>query len=86
MFCQRTKEFLHNHGVGLAERNVASDESALAELKTLGVMATPLSVVNGEKVTGHGEVRYSGICGETRLEKVFPFWSSQKLLTLLRLL
>lgn len=46
------KEFLSQRGVEFTERNVAEDESALAELEKLGVMTTPVTVIDGEVVVG----------------------------------
>ncbi len=53
MFCARVKEFLRNNNVAFTDRDILSDESALAELERLGVMTTPVIVVDGEKVIGY---------------------------------
>ncbi|HID61872.1 MAG TPA: glutaredoxin family protein [Anaerolineae bacterium] len=52
MFCSRVKEFLSQQGIEFTERNVAEDGSALSELEQLGVMTTPVTVINGEIVIG----------------------------------
>ncbi len=39
-------------GVNYIEKNVAVDETALAELEKLGVMSTPVTVINGEVIIG----------------------------------
>ena len=52
MFCGRVKEFLSQKGVPFTERDVSQDEEALAELETLGVMTTPVTVIDGETVIG----------------------------------
>lgn len=52
MFCQKVKEFLSQKGVKYIEKNVATDESAMAELEKLGVMSTPVTVIDGEVIIG----------------------------------
>jgi glutaredoxin len=46
------KEFLSQRGIEFTERDVAEDESALAELEQLGVFTTPVTVIDGEVVIG----------------------------------
>ena len=46
MFCTKVKEFLHRHGVAFAERNVAEDDAAFAELQRLRLMTTPVTIVD----------------------------------------
>ena len=55
MFCGLTKEFLSQHGVRFTERNIAADPSALAELRLLGYMTTPVTLVDGEVIVGFDE-------------------------------
>ncbi len=52
MFCQKVKEFLSQKGIKYIEKNVAVDETALAELEKLGVMSTPVTVIDGEVIIG----------------------------------
>jgi len=52
MFCAKVKEFLSQNKIEYSERNIAADESALAELERLGFMTTPVTVVDGEVVIG----------------------------------
>ena len=52
MFCGHVKEFLSTNGVGFEERDVSQDEAALDELQKLGLMTTPVTVVDGEAVVG----------------------------------
>ena len=40
-----------------------SDESALAELEKLGIMTTPVTVVDGEKVVGYDINRLKTLLG-----------------------
>jgi len=51
MFCNRTKEFLRTHNVPFTDRDITQDESALAELEKLGVMTSPVTVVDGQTVS-----------------------------------
>ena len=53
MFCQRVKEFLHKHNVAFTDRDITKDEAALAELEKLGVLTTPVTVVDGETIVGY---------------------------------
>lgn len=52
MFCAKVKEFLSQNNIEYTDRNIAADESALAELEKLGYMTTPVTVVDGEVVVG----------------------------------
>ena len=55
MFCDKTKEFLSRKNISYTERNVAEDESALEELKQLGYMTTPVTVIDGTAIVGFNE-------------------------------
>jgi len=46
------KEFLSQKEVPFVERDVSQDQGALAELAELGVMTTPVTVIDGEVVVG----------------------------------
>jgi glutaredoxin 3 len=52
MFCAKVKEFLSQKKIGFTDRNITADESALAELETLGYMTTPVTVIDGQVVVG----------------------------------
>ena len=52
MFCGKVKEFLSQNKIDFVDRNIAADESALAELEKLGFMTTPVTVIDGEVVVG----------------------------------
>jgi glutaredoxin 3 len=52
MFCAKVKEFLSPNKIEYTDRNIAADESALADLEKLGYMTTPVTVVDGEAVIG----------------------------------
>ena len=49
---QKQKEFLSQKGVTFVERDVAQDEAALSELEQLGVMTTPVTLIDDEMVVG----------------------------------
>jgi glutaredoxin len=53
MFCGKVKEFLSQSKIEYTERNIAADETALAELEKLGYMTTPVTVIDGEVVVGY---------------------------------
>ncbi len=50
--CGQVKELLTKRGVEFTERNIVDDEAALEELAELGAMTTPVTVIDGEVVTG----------------------------------
>ncbi len=52
MFCGKVKEFLSQHNIAFTDRNVAKDETALAELEKLGYMTTPVTLIDGQVVVG----------------------------------
>ncbi len=52
MFCTKVKEFLSQKGIKFVERDVSKDEDAITELKKLGIMTTPVTVIDGELVIG----------------------------------
>jgi glutaredoxin len=52
MFCNRTKEFLSQHGIPFEERDVSKDDAALEELQRRGLMTTPVTLIDSEVVVG----------------------------------
>jgi glutaredoxin len=52
MFCNQAKEYLSQRGVAVQEKDIAQDPGALAELKKLGYMTTPVIVINGSVIVG----------------------------------
>lgn len=52
MFCAMVKEFLLQRGVEFIDRDITQDEEALADLGELGLMTTPVIVIDGEVVIG----------------------------------
>jgi glutaredoxin len=52
MFCDQAKEYLSQKGIGFQERDIAQDPGALADLKKLGYMTTPVIVIDGAVIVG----------------------------------
>ena len=52
MFCDQAKEYLSQKGLAFQERDIAHDPSALADLKKLGYMTTPVIVIDGSVIVG----------------------------------
>lgn len=52
MFCQQTKEYLSQKGIQFRDRDVTKDASALDELRRLGAMTTPVTLIGSEMVIG----------------------------------
>ena len=55
MFCNQAKEYLSQKGIAFQERDIAQDPGALADLKKLDYMSTPVIVVNGEVIVASPE-------------------------------
>lgn len=55
------KEFLSQRGIEFTERNVGQDESALSELEQLGVMTTPVTLIDDEMVIGFDRERLNAL-------------------------
>jgi glutaredoxin len=52
MFCDQAKEYLSQKGIEFQERDIAQDPRALAELKKLAYMTTPVIVIEGSVIVG----------------------------------
>jgi glutaredoxin len=63
MFCNRTKEFLSQHGIVFEERDVSSDAAALDELQRRSLMTTPVTFIDGEVVVGFDQARLGKLLG-----------------------
>ena len=61
MFCSRLKEFLSTNEISYEDRDVSQDETALDELQKLGLMTTPVTVVDGEVVVGFDQKKLSAL-------------------------
>ena len=63
MFCGKVKEFLSQNKIEFLERNIAGDESALAELEKLGYMTTPVTLIDGVAVVGFDVQKLQSLLG-----------------------
>lgn len=63
MFCSKVKEFLSQENVEYEERDIAEDETAMEELEELGVLTTPVILVDGEMVIGFDRPRLTRLLG-----------------------
>jgi glutaredoxin 3 len=63
MFCNRTKEFLSQHGIVFEERDVSTDEAALEELQRRGVMTTPVTLIDDQVVVGFDRAKLAKLLG-----------------------
>jgi len=61
MFCGKVKEFLSQNTIEYTERNIAADETALADLEKLGYMTTPVTLVDGEVVVGFDRAKLENL-------------------------
>ena len=58
------KEFLSQKKVAFVERNIAQDETALAELEKLGIMTTPVTVIGDQVVVGFDKGKLEQYLGD----------------------
>jgi len=63
MFCNRVKEFLRTQNIAFTERRFIRRDIAVGELEELGVMTTPVTVVDGERVVGYDINRLKTLLG-----------------------
>jgi glutaredoxin 3 len=61
MFCGKVKEFLSQSKIEYTERNIAADETALAELEKLGYMTTPVTLVDDQAVVGFDRAKLENL-------------------------
>ena len=57
------KEFLSQQDIEFVERDIASDESALQELESLGYLTTPVTVIEGEVIIGYDRPALARLLG-----------------------
>ena len=55
MYCTKVKEYLSQKGVKYTERNLATDPAAVNDLRRLGVLTLPLTLIDGKAVTGFNQ-------------------------------
>ena len=63
MFCGLTKEFLSRNGIQFVERNIVQEPEALNDLRQLGYMTTPVTLVDGQAIVGFDEGKLSRALG-----------------------
>ena len=63
MFCGLTKEFLSRNGIQFIERNIVQEPDALNELRRLGYMTTPVTLVDSDAIVGFDEEKLSKALG-----------------------
>ena len=64
MFCNQAKEYLSQKGVQFQEKDIAQDPSALADLKKLGFMTTPVVVIDSSVIVGFDADKIDRALGE----------------------
>ena len=64
MFCEKAKEFLSQQNVDFTERAIVNDEKAFAELEELGIMTTPVIVIDDEVIVGFDRKRLQQLLTE----------------------
>ncbi len=57
------KEFLSQKGVNYTERDLTKDNEALNELKSMGIMTTPVTKINGDVVVGFDQAKLKELLG-----------------------
>ena len=57
------KDFLSQRNVPFVERDVMNDKSAMDELMKIGVLTTPVTVIDGEVVVGFDRARFEELLG-----------------------
>ena len=56
-------EMLRDRGVHYTQKNIGSDPAAVDELRQLGSLATPTTVVDGQVLTGFNRARLAELTG-----------------------
>jgi glutaredoxin 3 len=64
MFCKNVKEFLSHRDVEFIERDVSQDKDAMKALEELGIMTTPVTVIDGEIVIGFDRPKLEQLLGD----------------------
>lgn len=50
--------------MSFTEKNVIEDEAAMAELERIGILSTPVTVIDGEVVVGFNRARLEALLRE----------------------
>jgi glutaredoxin len=59
-----TKEYLSQRDIPFVEKDIMNDKSAMDELLKIGVLTTPVTVIDGELVIGFDRARFEELLGE----------------------
>ena len=57
MFCHKTQEFLAERGIAFENRDITKNDRFLEDLQALGLMTTPVTVIDGTPVVGFDRER-----------------------------
>ncbi len=60
----QAKEYLSQRNVPFVVRDIMNDQSAMDELLEIGVLTTPVTVIDGEVVVGFDRARFEKLLGE----------------------
>ena len=63
------EEFLSQRGIRFDARNIAQDESALDELEQLGVLTTPVTIIDGEVIVGFDRLRLGELLAKSEIQE-----------------
>ena len=58
LFCNSLKAWLSEKDIDYSERNIAEEDSALEELKNLGVFSTPATLIDNELIIGFDQRKF----------------------------
>ena len=63
MFCEKVKEYLSQKNVKFIERDVSNDAEAINDLKKMGVMTTPVTVIDDQVAVGFDQQKIERLIG-----------------------
>jgi glutaredoxin 3 len=70
MFCDQAKEYLSQKSLAFQERDIAQDPGALADLKKLGYMTTPVIVIDGAVIVGFDSAKIGEYVVDTKSDAI----------------
>ena len=63
MFCNQAKEYLSQRNVDFQDKDITRDLTALAELRNLGYMTTPVIDIDGAVIVGFDQEKIDAALG-----------------------
>ena len=57
------KEYLLQREIPFVEKDIINDKSAMDELLKIGVLTTPVTLIDGEVVVGFNKARFEELLG-----------------------